>query len=291
MLHVHNLTKRFKDETILNKINFEIIEPKILALVGPNGSGKTTLLNCITNLTSIDNGTITIFGKPHHDPKIFKQISYFQDNRILYEQLTGYDHLKFLCDVQQIDYSAIIRTAKIVKMESYLKKKVRNYSLGMKQHLLLAMAIINRPKLLILDEPLNGMDPSSAIDVRSILLDLYQTGTAIIISSHNLDAINRIAHNIYFLKNGELIEEQIEDYNEQYFSIYVNDEYEAHQILAEKGIKFRFDQNLKRFEISSREYHLQFIINIFNQYGHEIIDIEKNRVGLENRYQQLFEEK
>ena len=100
-------------------------------------------------------------------------MSYMQDNSVLYDYLSGYDHLQFIGDVQGISKEQIIETAERIGMEGYLNKKVQNYSLGMKQHLLLAMAIVNKPKLLILDEPLNGLDPTSAIRVRELLLESY----------------------------------------------------------------------------------------------------------------------
>src|SRR5699024_3607053 len=120
--------KKYKNELVLKGIDITIEHPQIIALVGPNGSGKTTLLNCMTNLLSVNEGEIELLGKKHTDPSLFYDVSYLQDNRILYGDLTGYDHLKFICDMQKLPTAKIKEVADRVGMTSYLKKRVRNYS-------------------------------------------------------------------------------------------------------------------------------------------------------------------
>ncbi|WP_407058422.1 ATP-binding cassette domain-containing protein [Paracerasibacillus soli] len=106
---VKNLKKKYKKEWVLKGVQFQIETPQIIALVGPNGSGKTTLLNCMTNLVSINEGTVTLLGKRNHDTSLFKEVSYLQDNRILYGNLTAYDHLKFVCDMQKLPENASMK--------------------------------------------------------------------------------------------------------------------------------------------------------------------------------------
>lgn len=183
----------------------EIDTPGIWALVGPNGVGKTTFLNVLTNLIPATSGTVHLVGKSNKDYTVFKEVSFLQDNTVLFDYLTGYDHLKYVCDVHRLKKQRIQEVATYVGMTAYLQKTVGNYSLGMKQHLLLAMAILNRPKLLLLDEPLNGLDPSSAILMRKILQDLVRQGTTILLSSHNLAEVDRVTKNILFLKDGQLL--------------------------------------------------------------------------------------
>lgn len=127
----------------------EIDTPGIWALVGPNGVGKTTFLNVLTNLIPATSGTVHLVGKSNKDYTVFKEVSFLQDNTVLFDYLTGYDHLKYVCDVHRLKKQRIQEVATYVGMTAYLQKTVGNYSLGMKQHLLLAMAILNRPKLLL----------------------------------------------------------------------------------------------------------------------------------------------
>src|SRR5690606_12326228 len=246
-------------------------------------------LNCMTNLLSFQEGKVRLLGKKHTDASIFQQVSYLQDNRLLYGNLTGYDHLEFICRVQNIPTSKIKEVAMRVGMEKYLKKRVRNYSLGMKQHLLLSMVIINEPKLLLMDEPLNGLDPTSAINMRKILLELYQEGTTIIVSSHNLDEIDRLTNTIYFMKNGALLKESLQDISSKKYLITINDIEKAKKVLNEKNIPFtvtgEYQVGFEEIDIS-----LQSFIDSLNDNDISIRDIEAQKVGAEKRYRELFEE-
>ncbi|MEN2767607.1 ABC transporter ATP-binding protein [Ornithinibacillus xuwenensis] len=289
IVEVNNLKKRYKKQLVLKGINIKVDSPEIIALVGPNGSGKTTLLNCMTNLLSFQEGDVKVLGKKHTDANLFYDVSYLQDNRILYGNLTGYDHLKFVCSVQKIAVSKIKEVATRVGMETYLRKRVRNYSLGMKQHLLLAMVIINEPKLLLMDEPLNGLDPTSALNMRKILLELYKDGTTIIVSSHNLDEIDRLTNTIYFMKDGALLKESLQDIAKKKYLITVNDIEKAKKVLNDKDISYSItDQYQLGFEETDTE--LQCFIDCLNDNSIMITDIEVQKVGAEKRYRELFEE-
>ncbi|WP_096270783.1 ABC transporter ATP-binding protein [Paucisalibacillus globulus] len=289
IIEVSNLKKRYKKQMVLKGIDIQVETPQIIALVGPNGSGKTTLLNCMTNLLSFQEGKVRLLGKKHTDASLFYKVSYLQDNRILYGNLTGYDHLKFVCSVQKIPFSKIKEVAERVGMEKYMKKRVRNYSLGMKQHLLLAMVIINEPKLLLMDEPLNGLDPTSAINMRNILLELYQEGTTIIVSSHNLDEIDRLTNTIYFMKDGALLKESLQDISAKKYLITINDIGKAQKVLNDKSIPFSVtDEYQVGFE--ETDIDLQSFIDSLNENDITITDIEVQKVGAEKRYRELFEE-
>ena len=205
ILTIKGITKYFGNHCILNDINLEIAKPTILALVAPNGTGKSTLLNIITNIERPNEGQIQIFDKKNTDPMIFEHVTYLQDNSVLYPDLTGRDHLEFIKTVHNLSNNQVKLLVEQLEMSHYLNKKVKKYSLGMKQHLLFAMAVLPKPKLIILDEPLNGLDPSSILNVRTILKTLYQNGSTILFSSHNLDEIDRLTDNILFLHEGELI--------------------------------------------------------------------------------------
>lgn len=290
VVHVENLKKRYKKEWVLKGIDISIEKPQIIALVGPNGSGKTTLMNCMTNLLSINEGKIKLLDKKHTDTAMFYDVSYLQDNRILYGDLTGYDHLKFICDIQKMPKTKIQEVAERVGMADYLKKRVRNYSLGMKQHLLLSMAIINEPKLLLLDEPLTGLDPTSALTMRKILLELAEEDVTIFLSSHNLDEIDRLTNRIYFMKDGGLLKESLEDFSVNEYHISVDSPDKAEGILKEKQLPFiRTEENNLSFQ--ETDIPLQTFIDYLNDNYIEIVTIENRKVGAEKRYRELFERK
>lgn len=166
ILKVENLKKSFGSTDVLRGIDINIDEKGIYALIGPNGAGKTTLFNIISNLLNPTSGNIEVVGKKNTDSNIFYEVSFLKDNRVLYDYLSGYDHLEFIKTAQKLPKERIDEVINMMQIKEYVNKKVGDYSLGMKQHLLIAMAMLNKPKLMILDEPLNGLDPTAVIKVR-----------------------------------------------------------------------------------------------------------------------------
>lgn len=289
ILHVENISKSFGKEKVLDNLSFCIKENQIIALVGPNGSGKTTLLNIITGLLKADTGMISLLNMSHPNPSIFKKVSFMQDNSVLYNYLTGYDHLQFIGNVQGLSKQDILAIAERVGMMNYLNKKVSKYSLGMKQHLLLTMAILNKPDLLILDEPLNGLDPTSMIRVRHLLLELHREGTAILLSSHNLSEIDRLTSHILFLKNGSLIEEDISGYINTFYMIEVSPVTKAIKVLETMGVLIDQVENNKLY-ISRQDHIIHDVLLKLIDNQVEIIDFNKKMMGSEQRYQTIFGE-
>ena len=287
IINVQGLKKRYHQQDVLKDITFQIENPQIVALVGPNGSGKTTMLNCLMNLLPFQEGEITILGKNHKHPSLFYDVSYLQDNRVLYGDLTGYDHLKFICKVQKLPISKVKEVAEYIGMDSYGKKRVRSYSLGMKQHLLLAMAVINNPKLILLDEPINGLDPTSAIHMRNILMDLHAKGTTIIISSHNLEEIDKMTNTIYFMKDGRILEESLTNLNIPHYSLFVSNAEKALQHLTNYAEDIQLQEGVLTF--SEATLPLQKAIELLYKNDIQIIKVENKKIGAEKRYMELFE--
>lgn len=205
IINIEELTKFYGEEEILCNLNLNLEASKIIALVAPNGTGKTTLLNIICNIEQATSGEINILGKSNKDVSIFKEVTYLQDRSVLYEELTGMDHINFISSIHKIEPERVCTIIKKLDVDSFLSKKVKNYSLGMKQRLLFTMAILPTPKILILDEPLNGLDPSSVLLVRNTIQELNDEGCTIIFSSHNLNEIDKLTNDIYFLYKGSLL--------------------------------------------------------------------------------------
>ena len=290
ILAVQEIHKSYGKQRVLNNISFTIEEPQIVALVGPNGSGKSTLLNIITNLVEADEGQVTILNESNQNPQIFKNVSYMQDNSVLYDYLTGYDHLQFIANVQGLSKAQIIKTAERVGMDSYLNKRVGKYSLGMKQHLLLTMAILNEPEFLILDEPLNGLDPTSAIRVRNLLVELYEEGTTILLSSHNLSEIDRVTSNILFLKDGQLIKEDLTELKKINYEFFVDNPAQVTELLLNLDVKvIETGDDFVSFHLI--EASLNDIVLELMKQNIELLDIQKKVIGSEDRYQEIFNKK
>lgn len=287
ILQVQNIHKSYGKQKVLKDITFTIDKPEIVALVGPNGSGKSTLLSIITNLLSAESGEVRILNRTNKDLGIFREISFMQDNTVLYDYLTGFDHLQFIADLQGLTKEQIMENAERIGITSYLHKTVSNYSLGMKQHLLLAMATLNRPKLLILDEPLNGLDPTSSIKVRNLLIELNKEGTAILLSSHNLAEIDRVTSKVLFLKDGTLMEEDLSQFEQACYLITVNQPLYAVELLQKSGIQ-TLESN-EKLSIYSNDTSIHEVISLLVKNELTILDIEKKVIGSEDRYRKIFE--
>lgn len=238
ILQTENLTKKYDNKTIINNLNLKIKKGEIYALLGKNGAGKTTTMCMMTKLIKKDKGEIKIFNENiENNNEIFKKIGTLIEYPGFYENLTGFENLKYFQEIQtKPDKNQLEKILKIVGLHESKDKLVKKYSMGMKQRLAIATAIINTPDLLILDEPINGLDPKGIIDMRMFLKSLSKEyGMTILISSHILSEIEQIADRIGIINHGEIIEEiKIEDIKEKlykYTKIEVDQIQKAQEIL------------------------------------------------------------
>lgn len=208
ILEIKNLKKSYNGKKVLDIDYLEIEESSIYGLIGKNGAGKSTIMKIILGLVKKDEGTIKAFGyelnlKSQKD--LNKNIGAIIENPSFYDHLTGYENLEIISSLKGIKKDEISKTLELVGLKNVGKKKTREYSLGMKQKLAIAMALIGKPKLLILDEPINGLDPQSIEEMRNLFKNIIKnTSTSILISSHILDEIEKIATHIGILKHGKL---------------------------------------------------------------------------------------
>ena len=208
ILECKNLYKEINDKEILTNINLKLEEKDILGLIGPNGSGKTTTIKTILSLQKITKGEIFI---DNHNIKTdyknaISQVGAIIENPDLYTYLTGLENLLIPAAIYNINKERIEKVINLVGLSQRINDKVSKYSLGMKQRLGIAQAIIHKPKLLILDEPTNGLDPEGIKELRSLLLKLKeQENMTILISSHNLKELETICNKIAIIKQGKIL--------------------------------------------------------------------------------------
>ncbi len=209
ILEVENLKKSYNGVCVLVIDKLEIEVKSIYGLIGPNGAGKSTLMKLILSLIKKDSGKIHLFGKEinNNNQKNFnKIIGALIENPSFYDHLTAYDNLEIICSLKKINKSEIPKTLELVGLHSVANKKAQEFSLGMKQRLGIAIALIGEPKMLILDEPINGLDPQGIEEMRILFKNIVlHSSTSILISSHLLDEIEKISTHIGILKNGKLI--------------------------------------------------------------------------------------
>lgn len=209
LLECQNLYKSFGKKQILKDVSFEIDEGDILAFIGPNGSGKTTTIKLILGLQSIDKGKVTIngFDVKKDFVKSIEKVGAIVENPDTYMYLTGWQNLKLTANLyKDVSDEKIKEIVKLVDLEGRINDKVSKYSLGMRQRLGIARALINEPNVLILDEPTNGLDPEGIKDLRNLLKKLAKEGLGILISSHNLAELESFCNKVLIIDNGTIIE-------------------------------------------------------------------------------------
>ena len=209
LLECQNLYKSFGKKQILKDVSFEIDEGDILAFIGPNGSGKTTTIKLILGLQSIDKGKVTIngFDVKKNFVKSIEKVGAIVESPDTYMYLTGWQNLKLTANLyKDVSDEKIKELVKLVDLEGRINDKVSKYSLGMRQRLGIARALINEPNVLILDEPTNGLDPEGIKDLRNLLKKLAKEGLGILISSHNLAELESFCNKVLIIDNGTIIE-------------------------------------------------------------------------------------
>jgi ABC-2 type transport system ATP-binding protein len=225
------LTKKINNNKIVSHVNMKIKKGEIYGLLGPNGAGKTSIMKMVVNLLQPTSGEIEFFGQKlcNTSYEHLKRIGSIIEYPIFYEKLTGRENLEIHCSFMGYhNKNAIDQTLKLLNLEDIGQKKVKDLSLGMKQKLGIARAIITKPEFLVLDEPINGLDPISMKEVRNLFMMLNKDyGITFLISSHIMGEIEQIADTIGFMKDGSLIEEltmnEIREKNTMYIQLVVND--------------------------------------------------------------------
>ena len=211
IIETENLTKQYGTTTVVDNINLHVPKGKIYGLLGRNGAGKTTAMKMILQLVYPTGGAIRLFGTDYkeHTHSLYGKIGSIIETPGFYSNLTGYENLKIIAKLRgQLSKHSVQEALRVVGLEKETRKVFADYSLGMKQRLGIAAAIMHEPELLILDEPINGLDPIGISEIRSFLSELsHSKGTTILISSHVLSEIEQIADIIGVMHEGRLIEE------------------------------------------------------------------------------------
>lgn len=225
MLETRNLGKVFKEEKVLKNIDMHVRYGEVYGLLGLNGAGKSTLMKIICGIFRPSSGEV-LFAGHKWGREDLHQIGSLIEGPAIYGNLSAYDNLKLFCLQEGIPQGEIKSVLSQINLENTGRKKVKNFSLGMKQRLGIAIALIKKPKLLVLDEPSNGLDPKGIQDLRDLFNELKSTGTTIMVSSHILSEIQLVSDTIGIIHNGTLEYEkennQEEDLEKIFFDITVN---------------------------------------------------------------------
>jgi ABC-2 type transport system ATP-binding protein len=205
ILTIDHLVKDFRKLRAVNQVSFEIEKGNVYGILGPNGSGKSTTLGIILGVVNKTAGSYSWFGGSVETQNALKKVGAIIERPNFYPYMTAYDNLKLVCKIKQVPYSKIDEKLELVGLLERKDSKFRTFSLGMKQRLAIASALLNDPEILILDEPTNGLDPQGIRQIRDIIRQIASKGTTILLASHLLDEVEKVCTHVVVLKKGTML--------------------------------------------------------------------------------------
>lgn len=289
ILKCENLHKSFRKKEILKDVSLEICSGDILGFIGPNGAGKTTTIKLILGLQKIGSGKVLINGYDiqKNFEKAIAKVGAIIENPDLYMYMSGLDNLKLISNLYpNVDDKRINEVIKLVGLENRINDKVSKYSLGMRQRLGVAQAILHKPNLLILDEPTNGLDPEGIKDLRQLLVKLAKNeGMGILISSHNLAELESFCNKVSIIKNGVIVEtsdlETVKkEASEGNYIIEVDDARKARMTIGDMSNAI----DNTHIQVQSERENIPFIIKKLVLQDIKIYSIKEDVISLEDAF-------
>lgn len=298
VLETNHLTKTYGNQVSVENLSVHLKKGRIYGLLGKNGAGKSTTMKMILGLAKASSGEIFLFGQNMQAISkrklinIYSKIGNTIESPGFYPNLTGTENLRIFANLRGISEKTVAKILKQMSLPYQDKKLFSEYSLGMKQRLAIANAIINKPELLILDEPTNGLDPDGIIEIRELLLHLsHDENTTILISSHILSEIQLIADDIGIISDGKLlVEAPLNDLMQkanQTFIFTVSDPVLANQIIKDKFSIESGEIDRNNLKIKEKVTHPEVIIKEFVQNGINITSAYQHSDTLESYFESL----
>ncbi|EUJ32840.1 bacitracin ABC transporter ATP-binding protein [Listeria floridensis FSL S10-1187] len=291
VLQLENVSKKIGQKEIIHNISFEVEKGEVFGLLGPNGAGKTTIIRSIVKLIKKTNGDVHISGINVDDnfKDAIKHVGAIIENPEFYMYMSGLNNLKQFARMsrKEISDKQIMDVVKQVKLEHAITSKVKTYSLGMRQRLGLAQALIHQPDLLILDEPTNGLDPQGMREFRELIRELAQRGTSVLISSHLLSEIQQITDRFAIINQGKLTHiERITDLEQEAgftIQLEVSDPEAAKLVLETLALEIT-NRNGNQFTLHTTNEVVPEIARALVKANIDVLELAKIHVSLEDRF-------
>lgn len=296
VMETQNLTKRYHTATVVDHVNLHVPKGKIYGLLGRNGAGKTTIMKMMLQLVRPTEGIIRLFGMGYqeHISDTYRKIGSIIETPGFYTNLTGQENLEILAKLRgQIPKEAVKSALEIVGLDKEKKKPFSDYSLGMKQRLGIAAAIMHEPELLILDEPINGLDPIGISEIRQFLCELSHTkGTTIFISSHVLSEIEQIADMIGVMNEGKLVEEvnmeELHKRKRKYIRFTVSDSVAASTLLKKRCGIMDYETEDSTLKVYNDTFNVGEFNKLLVENGLMVTGINTCEENLEDYFSELI---
>ena len=293
-IEIRNLTKNFGKKQAVNGLNMTVPEGAIYGFIGENGSGKSTTEKIICGLIHENGGTVKLYGKPHTDGDIRANMGVLIEAPGCFPGLSVWNNMMIQAANLRIENAEqeVVKVLKTVRMEGAAGNKYKNCSLGMKQRIGIAMALLGNPKLLVLDEPINGLDADGMRIMREVLTDITKSGATVVISSHVLGELEKIATHYGIIKGGRMIAEMTADELESSCRTYV-----ALQARDMSRAKFLLSSNFSHIEEDEAGYlrvydvvKTEDVVKYLYDNGIVVTEIKTDKIGLEEYYIDLMKE-
>ncbi len=299
LITTNELCKTYSKKLVIDHVNMHIPEGSIYGFVGENGSGKTTIMRLLTGLAEPTSGTYELFGLKNNDPRIFekrKNISAIVEKISLIPNLTAKQNIRYyeLYTGRTLTEEEKDELLKKVNLQDVGNKKVRNFSLGMRQRLGIALALVSNPKLMFLDEPMNGLDPEGIAELRDLLIELNQKdGITVLISSHILSELEKIATCYGFISHGKIIEEitaqELKNRCRKSLMVKVDDVEKAEKAIKELGAKDYKVSPTSEIRIYDN-FKIKDVMAGLDAAGVNILAINSSEESVEEYYLNLIKE-
>ena len=293
-IEIRNLNKRFGEKLAVSDFNMTVPEGSIYGFIGENGSGKSTTEKIICGLIHENDGSVKLYGKPHTDGDIRAKMGVLIEAPGCFPNLSVWNNMMLQAANLHIENAReqVIKVLKTVRMEGAAGNKYKNCSLGMKQRIGIAMALLGNPSLLILDEPINGLDADGMRIMREVLTDIAHSGATVVISSHILGELEKIATHYGIIRGGKMIcemtAEELESSCRTFTALQARDMSRAKALLSVKYSRVEDDENgyIRVYdEVTSEE-----IVKYLYDNGITVSEIKTDKIGLEEYYIDLMKE-
>jgi len=296
VIQTRNLYKRYRGRLAVSNLNLEIPKGDIYGFLGPNGAGKTTTIRMLLGLIRPTEGSVQIFGKDlkKEKLKILRRVGSLVEYPSYYGHLTAVQNLETVRRILDVPRSRIDEVLDIVSLIKESKRAVKGYSLGMKQRLGIASALLGNPELLILDEPTNGLDPAGIQEIRELIRDMPQRhGITVLVSSHLLGEIEQMASTVGIIREGEMVFQNtiqnLKDQASEGMRIVVSEPEEAIRVAMDQGFEGTMQQGVLQFP-NLNDAQVALLVKRLVDNSHDVYRVEEKKKSLEDIFLQVIEE-
>ncbi|MEI2664526.1 ABC transporter ATP-binding protein [Rossellomorea sp. LJF3] len=299
VVQLQSVSKVIKGKTIIDNLSFDVYEGEVFGFLGPNGAGKTTTIRMIVGLMNISKGDVLISGKSIKKDfeGAIKDVGAIVENPELYKFMSGYQNLKHFARMQKgISDERMKEVIELVGLTDRIHDKVKTYSLGMRQRLGLAQCLLHKPKLLILDEPTNGLDPAGIREIRAYIRKLAQEeGMAVIVSSHLLSEMEMMCDRIGIIQSGKLVDvQQVRDFvegSEQVYHFEIDEVDKMKAVLKSIDPGIKFEAQGKQVQVALTKEQVPEVIRSLVEDGVQIYSVMPVAKTLEDRFLEITNDK